>query len=57
MTTPFTMQKENFKTIRLCNNNDYARINASNYVEGISKMTGQFAEHCVDNWSNLTITR
>ena len=40
MKTPFVMQKENYKKIRLCNNDDYERIHVSNYIEGISRMTG-----------------
>ncbi len=57
MTSPFEITKDNKRKIRLCNNTDYGRINLSNYVEQISSMTGQFAEHCVDDWSNLTISR
>ena len=57
MTTPFLMQKDNYKKIRLCNNTDYERINVKNYVEGIIKITNQFSEHCVDNWNQLKISR
>ena len=57
MTTPFLMQKDNYKKIRLCNNTDYERINVKNYVEGITKITNQFSEHCVDNWNQLKISR
>ena len=40
MTKPFKSSFENYKKFRLCQNQDYERLEVKNYVEDIKNLTG-----------------